>query len=146
MGQWSLERQDCQDKSSQNAICRPISSVSSFYESYGGGPDAKTRFGISPPNIFTDHATYLVPLSTGSQGSSGNRIQFFIQKRLKNTNITAEYTSTGLLLPSKASHTLAQTMEYFQGYYKRLGFCVNKSKNQDHGYQGYTNTYMKTSV
>ena len=58
------------------------------------------------------------------------RIQFFIQKRLKNTNITAEYTSTGLLLPIKASHTLAQTMEYFQGYYKRLGFCVNKSKNQ----------------
>ena len=138
-GHWSAR--DCQDKSSQNVICRPISSVSSFYESYGGGPDAKTRFGISPPNIFTDHATYLVPPSTGSQGSSGNRIQFFIQQRLKNTNITAEYTSTGLLLPSKASHTLAQTMEYFQGYYIRLGFCVKKSNNQDRGYQGYTNTY-----
>ena len=65
----------------------------------------------------------------------------YSEERLKNTYIwTAEYTSTGLLIPSKASHTLAQTMEYFQGYYKRLGFCVNKSKNQDHGYQGYTNT------
>ena len=30
----------------------------------------------------------------------------------------------GSLLPSKASHTKAQTMEYFQGDSKRPGSCV----------------------
>ena len=43
---------------------------------------------------------------------------------IKEYNIAAEYTSLGLLIPSKASHTLAQTMKDFQGDYLRLGFRV----------------------
>ena len=45
-------------------------------------------------------------------------------EEIKEYNIAAEYTSLGLLIPSKASHTLAQTMEDFQGDYLRLGFRV----------------------
>ena len=55
--------------------------------------------------------------------------QLFIQKRLMKTKYKAEYTSTGSLLPRKASHTLAQTMEYFQGYFICLGSWINQIKN-----------------
>ena len=41
---------------------------------------------------------------------------------IKEYNIADEYTSLGLLIPSKASHTLAQTLKDFQGENPRLGF------------------------